>query len=82
MFHPLCAFTKFLKLYLQCTKYVSAFDLFIEMKPFNVKVSVNCPPDTDTPGFANEQVMKPEETHLISEGAGLFQPDQVAKYAF
>jgi len=53
--------------------------LAMEMKPFNVKVSVNCPPDTDTPGFANEQVMKPEETHLISEGAGLFQPDQVAK---
>ena len=52
------------------------------MKPFGIKVSVNCPPDTDTPGFATEQVMKPEETHLISEGAGLFQPDQVAKYVF
>ena len=51
--------------------------LVSELSPFGIKVSVNCPPDTDTPGFANEQIGKPEETRLISEGGGFFQPDQV-----
>ena len=41
---------------------------------------MNCPPDTDTPGFETENQTKPEETHLISETAGLFQPDQVARF--
>ena len=37
------------------------------------------PPDTDTPGFVAENRDKPEETRLISESAGLFTPNQVAK---
>ncbi len=37
------------------------------------------PPDTDTPGFAEENKDKPEETRLISEAAGLFSPETVAK---
>ena len=41
---------------------------------------MNCPPDTDTPGFAIENETKPEETHLISETAGLFHPKIVARY--
>ncbi len=50
-----------------------------EVAPYGIKVSVNCPPDTATPGFEEENKTKPEETKLISEGAGLFQPEQVAK---
>ena len=40
---------------------------------------MNCPPDTDTPGFAIENQTKPEETHLLSETAGLFSPSVVAR---
>ena len=36
------------------------------------------PPDTDTPGFAKENVDKPQETLLISESAGLQSPESVA----
>ena len=50
-----------------------------ELAPFNIKVTVNCPPDTDTPGFAIENQTKPEETHLLSETAGLFSPSAVAR---
>ncbi len=49
-----------------------------EMKPHGVKVSVVCPPDTDTPGFATENLTKPPETVAVSEGGGLMQPDEVA----
>jgi 3-dehydrosphinganine reductase len=50
-----------------------------ELKPFDIKVSVLCPPDTDTPSFEVENLTKPEETRAISENAGLMQPDAVAK---
>lgn len=36
------------------------------------------PPDTDTPGFAAEEVTKPTETKLIGATAGLFSADVVA----
>ncbi|XP_041376032.1 3-ketodihydrosphingosine reductase-like [Gigantopelta aegis] len=52
--------------------------LHMELKPYNVYVTLAFPPDTDTPGFAEEQKSKPEETRLISETAGLFQPSVVA----
>lgn len=52
--------------------------LFMEVKPYNIAVSVAFPPDTDTPGFENENKNKPEETHLISSSGGLFTPEQVA----
>lgn len=42
-------------------------------------VTLSLPPDTDTPGFAEEQKSKPEETRLISESAGLFAAEKVAK---
>lgn len=44
-----------------------------------ISVSVLCPPDTDTPGFAMENETKPMETKILSEGAGLMNPSQVAK---
>ena len=50
-----------------------------ELKPFGIRVSVLCPPDTDTPGLHEENRTKPEETRQISAGARLMQPEQVAQ---
>ena len=51
--------------------------LRMELQAHGIFVSVAYPPDTDTPGFEEENKCKPEETKLISETAGLFQPEQV-----
>ena len=48
--------------------------LHMETAPYGIFVSVVCPPDTNTPGYENENKHKPEETRLISEGSGLFEP--------
>ncbi len=53
--------------------------LEMEVRPFGVGVTVSFPPDTDTPGFVEEEKGKPEETRMISQAAGLFHPDDVAK---
>ena len=50
-----------------------------EFKRHNIKVSVLCPPDTDTPGFKKENKTKPAETLEISKGAKLMTPAQVAE---
>lgn len=50
-----------------------------ELARDNVSVKIAFPPDTDTPGFEQEQINKPQETRLISETSGLFQPDSIAK---
>uniref|UniRef100_A0A8D1RUT6 3-ketodihydrosphingosine reductase n=1 Tax=Sus scrofa TaxID=9823 RepID=A0A8D1RUT6_PIG len=50
-----------------------------EVKPYNVYVTVAYPPDTDTPGFAEENKTKPLETRLISETTSVCKPEQVAK---
>jgi short-subunit dehydrogenase len=49
-----------------------------EMKKYNIRVSVLCPPDTDTPQLAEENKTKPPETRAINSNAGLMQPEQVA----
>src|SRR5438477_366286 len=49
-----------------------------ELKPHGIMVSVLCPPDVDTPGFAVENTTKPPETVAISEGAKPMTPDEVA----
>ena len=36
-----------------------------ELKPKGIKVSIVCPPDMDTPGFANENKNKPEECKIF-----------------
>ncbi|XP_054159593.1 3-ketodihydrosphingosine reductase-like [Oppia nitens] len=54
--------------------------LAMELKSHNISVTVSYPPDTDTPGFANEQINKPIETKLISDSGGLYSPDIVAKH--
>ena len=49
-----------------------------ELKPYGITVSVLCPPDTDTPGFAVENTTKPPETVAISAQAKVLTPDEVA----
>ena len=49
-----------------------------EFKRYGIKVSVLCPPDTDTPQLAEENLTKPPETRAINGNAGLLQPEQVA----
>lgn len=51
----------------------------MELRPYGITVSVAYPPDTETPGFAIENVSKPEETRLISESSGLFSANKVAQ---
>lgn len=51
----------------------------MEVRPFNISVTLVLPPDTDTPGLKTENVGKPEETALICESGGLYHPDVVAK---
>ncbi|XP_028631456.1 3-ketodihydrosphingosine reductase isoform X3 [Grammomys surdaster] len=53
--------------------------LQMEVKPYNVYVTVAYPPDTDTPGLAEENKTKPLETRLISETTAVCKPEQVAK---
>ena len=50
-----------------------------ELRPWGITVSVLCPPDTDTPGFQTENRTKPAETAAVSDGAGLMQPEDVAR---
>lgn len=53
--------------------------LDMEVRAYNVNVTVALPPDTDTPGFEKENQTKLEETKLICESAGLFRPEDVAR---
>ena len=60
--------------------HINCFLLFFsQLKPYNVTVTLGFPPDTDTPGYAEENKDKPEETRLISEASGLHSPESVAK---
>ncbi len=49
-----------------------------ELKKYNIRVSVLCPPDTDTPQLVEENRTKPPETKAISGNVGLKQPEEVA----
>ncbi|XP_055952192.1 3-ketodihydrosphingosine reductase-like isoform X2 [Argiope bruennichi] len=53
--------------------------LQMEVKTYNISITVSFPPDTDTPGFAEEMKNKPIETIRISESAGLYSAEDVAK---
>ena len=50
-----------------------------ELKWHDITVSVLCPPDTNTPGFAEENKTKPPETKAVSGAASLMQPEAVAR---
>ncbi|KAH8022171.1 hypothetical protein HPB51_022304 [Rhipicephalus microplus] len=51
---------------------------YIQVKHHGIHVMVAFPPDTDTPGFAEEERTKPTETKLISAMVGLSSADAVA----
>ena len=50
-----------------------------ELKRYDIGVSVLCPPDTDTPGFAEENKTKPPETKALSETVKVMTAHEVAK---
>lgn len=50
-----------------------------ELKPEGIKVQVFCPPDTQTPGFEEENKTKPIETAALSAGAKLMTANDVAR---
>lgn len=52
--------------------------LFHELRPYDIGVSLVFPPDTETPGYENENKNKPEICRIISEQAGLWKVDNVA----
>lgn len=52
--------------------------LHMELKPFDIGVTISFPPDTDTPGFKEENKTKPRITSKISESGNVFSPDDVA----
>lgn len=49
-----------------------------ELKPYGVRVSVLCPPNTKTPGFAKENLTKPKEVLMTEEKAKTVSADYVA----
>jgi short-subunit dehydrogenase len=49
-----------------------------ELRRDKISVHVLCPPDTDTPGYAVENLTKLPETKAISAGARIMSPDEVA----
>ena len=53
--------------------------LRMELRQYNIRVSVLCPPDTDTPGYELENRTKPPETWAIGETAKLIEPEVVAR---
>jgi short-subunit dehydrogenase len=52
--------------------------LRLELKPLGIRVSLVFPPDTDTPGLANENKTKPFET-FAAGSTKVLPPGQVAK---
>jgi 3-dehydrosphinganine reductase len=50
-----------------------------EMKPFNIQVSVLCPPNTKTPGLERENLHKPKEVLEAEEKAKVVGPDEVSQ---
>jgi 3-dehydrosphinganine reductase len=53
--------------------------MYYEGRPCNVHVTVAYPPDTDTPGYANEKKTMPQEALAVTQSAGVFTPDHVAE---
>ncbi|EFA76453.1 3-dehydrosphinganine reductase [Heterostelium album PN500] len=49
-----------------------------ELLPYNIGFSMVYPPDTDTPGYAQENLTKPEETRIISGGGKAVSPRVVS----
>lgn len=69
-----------LRLLLPYNSHSFAYFIFspVQVKHRGIHVMVAFPPDTDTPGFAEEERTKPTETKLISATVGLWSADVVA----
>jgi short-subunit dehydrogenase len=52
-----------------------------ELKPHGIGVSVICPPNVDTPGYARELATEPPETARINGSARAVSPDAMAELA-
>ncbi|MDH4261631.1 MAG: SDR family oxidoreductase [Spirochaetia bacterium] len=52
--------------------------LMQELTDKNIQISVLCPPDTDTPGYEEEEKTKPIETRLLSGKVKLMSAEEVA----
>ncbi len=50
-----------------------------ELHPHGVKVSVVCPPDTDTPGLAFEKSLRPAETDKVAGNIAAVAPSVIAE---
>ncbi len=50
-----------------------------ELLPYNIKVSILFPVDTDTPGFLEENRLKPPECAIISEAGKIMTAEEVAE---
>jgi 3-dehydrosphinganine reductase len=50
-----------------------------EVKPFGVQVCILCPPNTDTPGLAKENLTKPAEVLATEENVKTVSPEFVAE---
>eukprot|EP00271_Cylindrocystis_brebissonii_P010961 TRINITY_DN27528_c0_g1_i1.p1 TRINITY_DN27528_c0_g1~~TRINITY_DN27528_c0_g1_i1.p1 ORF type:complete len:347 (+),score=56.85 TRINITY_DN27528_c0_g1_i1:287-1327(+) len=50
-----------------------------ELAPFNIRMSLVFPPDTDTPQLQEENLTKPEVTKLLSQSSSLLSAGQVAR---
>jgi 3-dehydrosphinganine reductase len=51
----------------------------MEVKPYNIFISLSYPPDTDTPGYQEEMLSKPALTKKISESGSVFSAVSVAE---
>jgi 3-dehydrosphinganine reductase len=50
-----------------------------ELKPCGIGVSVLCPPNVDSPGYAREVAMEPAETAKINAGTKMVSPASMAE---
>lgn len=50
-----------------------------ELKPYNIRVSVLCPPNTKTPGLEKENKVKPKEILETEEKAKVVSAEEVAR---
>lgn len=55
--------------------FAECLSMELAAKMSNVNISLAYPPDTKTPGYEIENKRKPEECRLISESAGVWDPD-------
>lgn len=53
--------------------------LHMELIPFDIGVTISFPPDTDTPGFEEENKIKPSLTAKMSEAGKIYSADDVAQ---